>query len=361
MIARRAFAQLARNDLKDAVRDPQIGVSMLTMMLVLLAIHSCMWLAFTVSGEAPRVHLGDGLRSETRAQLRGFEAAEAGEIAETAEPAKIAKAANVRVEPRGEGGAVISVLEPGVGWDPVWQAVRESGVPAREITVLGRDGEAMPDFLRMNLGTTLLAVLASVAFLGTTVPVVQARERGMLRLLGMTPLPRWLFLLSKVPARALLIVIATLGIATIAILRRYAEPAALPSLALTVCCGSIAVFGAAALFAARSSNAEATQQGMVFVSLLLVFSSGAVLPAAILPEPMRVTMGFLPGSWFAEAAASDLAGLDPLLPLPVSWALLLLFGAVCFAAAGRRFSWDGTATRAEATNRAVTRDGRTSR
>ncbi|WP_440311612.1 ABC transporter permease [Leucobacter chromiireducens] len=343
-----AFRALVRADARELRRDRLVGASMLTMALVLLVIHTCMWLAFSVVGDAPRVDargLTGAAAMPVAAQLeaRGVLASSAGaaNVLVRSEPAAASDAGG---NGNGNGNGnddriVIEVTEAHVGWDPVWRALRSAGVPAGQIDTLGRDGEAMPDFLRLNLGTILIAALAAISLLGTTVPLVAARGRGTLQLLGTTPLPRGLFLLSRVPNRLSLVAFSVAGVTAIALARQSMEPTGIPRFLGTVMCAIVLLFGLAALFAARASNAESSQSLMAGVCFALVSSAGAVLPVGLLPEPLRLVSGLLPGGWLVESASADLAGTTPFLPVPVSWGLMLLTGAVCFAFAARRFEW----------------------
>lgn len=339
-----AFRALVRADARELRRDRLVGASMLTMALVLLVIHTCMWLAFSVVGDAPRVDTtgltGAAARPVTeQLETRGVLAPSAGaaNVLVRSEPAAAGDAG-------GNGGGngdriVIEVTDAPVGWDPVWRALRSAGVPAGQIDTLGRDGESMPDFLRLNLGTILIAALAAISLLGTTVPLVAARGRGTLQLLGTTPLPRGLFLLSRVPNRLGLVAFSVAGVTAIALARQSMEPTAIPRFLGTVLCAIVLLFGLAALFAARASNAESSQALMAGVCFALVSSAGAVLPVGLLPEPLRVASGLLPGGWLVESASADLAGTTPFLPVPVAWGLMVLTGAICFAFAARRFEW----------------------
>lgn len=346
---RRAFWALARTDASDLLREKLTWASMLTMMLVLLAIHTSMWLAFAVAGSAPRIAQHDlAAISATPQQVLPQAAAISEQLAPfVAAGAEDLPNATLRLDAKNENGTgrvTVTLRESGIGWDPLWQALRVAGMPAGSIDVVDTEGQPVPDFLRLNLGTEFLAVLASVALIGTTVPLVAARERGMLRLLGTTPLSRRLFLASRIPARLALLLACTAGIVAIGLARRYTEVSALPRLAGTVACAAVMLFGVGAVFSARARNAEASQNLMAGVSLALVFSAGAVLPAVILPTPARIATGLLPGSWITEPASADLAGTTPLMPVPVYWALMLATGLACFVLAAQRFRWDAAPT-----------------
>ncbi|MFK4791119.1 ABC transporter permease [Microbacterium sp. ZW T5_56] len=329
----RSFSQLMVMDTREMVRFPLIGVSMVTMMLILLVIHVSLWYAFTMMGAQPRVVVTGANAPTIAAEL-----ATEGIITTPAESGT--HAVNSRVEVDADG-ATVTLLESGVAWDPIWQALRTAGLAAEHIRVIDSVGDEVPDFLRVNLGTTLLAGIASIALIGTAVPIIAMRERGALRLIATTPTPRWLYLVSLLPLRLALVTVTSVGIAIIAIARQYADPGAMGVLTVTIACGAVMLFGVAALVASRGANTDAAQQALVTVILALVFSSGGAVPLTLLPEPVRVGLGLLPGSWFVGTVNEAIAGMPAALPFAVAWALMLLLGGTCAVAASRRFRWDG--------------------
>lgn len=328
-----SFSQLMAMDAREMVRFPLIGVSMLTMMLILLIIHASLWYAFTMMGTAPRV-----LVTGSDAPVVAAELAAHGIVTSGVESSAHAVNSHVDLD---HGRATVTLLESGVAWDPIWQALRTGGLTAEHIRVIDAAGDEVPDFLRLNLGTTLLAGIASIALIGTAVPIIAMRERGTLRLIATTPTPRWLYLVSLLPLRLALVTVTSIGIALIALARRYADPTSMSVLAITVVCGSVMMFGVAALAASRATGTDAAQQTLVTVILALVFSAGGAVPLMLLPEPAQAMFGLLPGSWFVGAANEAIAGAPATMPTEIACALMLLTGGICAVAAARRFRWDG--------------------
>ncbi len=328
----RSFSQLMALDAREMVRFPLVGVSMLTMMLILLIIHTSLWYAFTMMGAAPRVLVTGSEAPMISAELSGHDA-----ITIVTESGTPAANAQIALE---SSRATVTLRESGVAWDPIWQALRAADVRADHIRVIDAAGDDVPDFLQLNLGTSLLAGIASIALLGTAVPIVGMRERGTLRLIATTPTPRWLYLVSLLPLRLALVAVTSTAIALIAIARRYADPGSMGVLTITIVCGSVMLFGVAALVAARAPNTDATQQTLVTVILALVFSAGGAAPLTLLPQPAQVVLGLLPGSWFVGAVNQTIAGVPTTIPVSVACALMLLVGGACALTATRRFRWD---------------------
>lgn len=333
MSARRggtAFQRLASMSARDVLRNPLTGISMWFMTGIILVIYVSMWLAFVVLGPAPVA----ALDTDDPGAPSALERAGVRLVADDA-PDR-----NARVTVH-EGRALV-VLDAAdqAAWDPIWRGLRDAGVPAHGVTVTDDEGDVKLDPLRANLGIVVLVGVASVAFIATTVPLVAMRERGLLRLLGVTPLRRSTFLLAQLPMRALVamgILVLTTGIA---VWRRYVDGVDLLALGVSFLLGAAMLFALALVFAARSRNAEATQQTMVMVTIGLVFASGGLLPPSMLPGAVQLAMNCLPTTWFAVAASASLTGTEPFLPVPALWGLMSLVTVAAGVLAVRWFEWD---------------------
>ena len=343
-----AFRRLASMSARDVLRNPLTGISMWFMTGIILVIYVSMWLAFVVLGPAPVAALDTDEPGVSSALER------AGvQVVAPDDPDR-----NTRVTVH-EGRALV-VLDAAdqAAWDPIWRGLRDAGVPAHGVTVMDDEGDVKIDPLQENLGIVVLVGVASLAFIGTTVPLVAMRERGLLRLLGVTPLRRSTFLLAQLPLRALVavgILVLTTGIA---VWRRYVDGVDLPALGVSFLLGAAMLFALALVFAARSRNAEATQQTMVMVTIGLVFASGGLLPQSILPAAVPVAMNCLPTTWFVAAASASLTGAEPFLPVPALWGLMSLVTVAAGVLAVRWFEWDqserdGRATTMSDTQREV--------
>lgn len=315
---------------KDMLRNPLTGFSMLFMFALFLAIYTSMWFVFTVLGPAPVTAVTPGDAEVVNALAR------AGVTTVDVEDHR----RNATVALDGERAHVTLVLSGTPAWNPIWRGLRDAGFAPDAITVTGDDGDVKLDLLRANLGIVAMTGIASVAFIATTVPLVGMRERGLLRLFGTTPLRRSTFLLAQLPTRAL-VTLTMMGITVaIAFGQRYAEGFDLLSLAISLSLGAGMLFSFGFLCAARSRNAEATQQGMAMLTIGLAFASGGLLPTALLPAGVQVAMNCLPTTWLASAASASLVGTAPVLPLPALWCLMLLTSAGAALLAARLFEWD---------------------
>ncbi len=196
------------------------------------------------------------------------------------------------------------------------------------------------DFIRSNLGVVLMAGFCSIALVGTTVPLVATRERGTLRAFATVPLSRTVFLLSVLPVRCMLALLQVVVVLVVAAVRGYLVELDGFRLLVSAMLGLAMLMGVALLFAARARSAEATQQSMAMLSILIVFASGGLLPEGMVPEAVTAAMRLLPTTWFAEALSADLVGRAPFVPLAVLWAGMAIIAAGALMLAVRRFDWD---------------------
>lgn len=196
------------------------------------------------------------------------------------------------------------------------------------------------DPLRSALPGVLLTGIAAIALMGTTVPIVAMRERGMLRLLGTTPLRRPVFLAAQLPIRLILVAVETAVAVGIAELRGFAEDLDPLRLAVTLVLGTAMCFAFAFLFAARASSSEAAHQATTLLCVALLFTSGGIVSIETLPDPLLTAAHALPPVWFATALGGDLTGTAPPLPVPLLWLMMAVTTGAIGIVAARRFRWD---------------------
>lgn len=205
-------------------------------------------------------------------------------------------------------------------------------------SVESRGGDV--DLLGADLGIVFMAGCCAVALVGTSVPLVAMRERGTLRAFATVPMPRSAFLLGMLPVRVAIVLLEMAVVLVVAGARGHLDGAPLARFAATATIGAAMLFAVALLVASRGRSAEATQQSMAMVSILVVFASGGLVPDEIVPGWAVAAMRALPTTWFAEAAAADLAGDPAFAPVPVLWAGMALVAVAASATAVRRFDWD---------------------
>lgn len=326
---------------RDMMRNPLSGLSMLFMFVVIIAVYTSMWFAFTVLGAFPVVAVApDDVQVSSALKGAGVTVVSPG-----------APDRNAEVTVDGDRVSVVLDSTARPAWNSIWVGLRDAGYAPDAIAVMDDSGDVKLDPLRFYLGVAALTGIASAVFIGLTVPLVGMRERGMLRLFGTTPLRRSTFLLAQVPARLVVVLAEVVIVVAIAVWRRYVDGIDVLSLAVTVVLGSAMLFALALVFAGRSRNAEATQQSMVMITLLLVFASGGIIPPGVLPGIVQVAMNALPTTWFVAALDADLTGAEPFVPVPVLWLLMALGACGALVLASRRFEWDQSEPRGRTSKR----------
>ncbi|MEA9984597.1 ABC transporter permease [Subtercola sp. RTI3] len=235
---------------------------------------------------------------------------------------------------------VLSTPHP-PAWMPLVKAVHSvTGIQTSNITVIDADGSPEVDLLRANLSTVFIAGLMAIAFMGTSVPLVALRQRGTLRLLGTTPVSRLAFIVSQTPVRFALGVAEGVIILGIAVSQGYTESVNSLQLGVTFVLGLAMLFAFGYLLGSRAKNTDLITQITGFLPVIVLFTSGTVLPPGIYPPFISTAIDFIPSTWFMQAMSSDLAGTTPFTSIYLLWALMAGVGVAVALLAARLFKWD---------------------
>ncbi|KIP52441.1 hypothetical protein [Leucobacter komagatae] len=185
--------------------------------------------------------------------------------------------------------------------------------------LLGVGGE----LTRGAIPVLLPVLLVTVTFGAIAVPVVDARERGILRALDTVPAHRGALLLAHTPvALAAAALVAAAGLAATRL-----PLAAMPG--AFVACAGLCVVGMAlgAVIGAYAARASQVRALGTIVPAVVLLTAGALPFDAILPGADRA-LGFVPTTAISRTLAGELAGNAPGLATTLWIALggALLFG-----------------------------------
>ena len=189
----------------------------------------------------------------------------------------------------------------------------------------------VPSILAMAL--MQLGVFASI-------PLVQQREKLILKRLNATPLPRWALVGSNVAVRLVIAAVQTaliLGIGiTLLGVKVVGDP--LP-IAGFVILGALTFTSIGYVIASFARTEEAANGITSVVQFPLMFLSGIFFPLEVLPDWLRNVATLMPLTYLGDGLRQTMVGGAPFVPLPVDVAVLGGWLVVSLGISARYFRW----------------------
>jgi ABC-2 type transport system permease protein len=172
------------------------------------------------------------------------------------------------------------------------------------------------------------------------IPLVQQREKLILKRLSATPLPRRTLVASNIVVRLVIAAVQTLLIIVIGqrVLGVELIGSAL-AIAGVVVLGALTFTSIGYVIASFARTEEAANGMTSVVQFPLMFLSGIFFPLEIMPDWLRGVATFLPLTYLGDALRQTMVGGAPFVPLGVDLAVLAGWLAVCFAISARFFRW----------------------
>jgi ABC-2 type transport system permease protein len=173
------------------------------------------------------------------------------------------------------------------------------------------------------------------------VPLVQQREKGILKRLGATPLPRWMLVASNILLRLIVAAVDTvliigIGIAVfdVKIVGNVAAAAGFVFL-------GAGAFLALGFMLASFLKTEEQATGVVqVVQMPLMFLSGIFFPFDFMPDFLRTIARLLPLTYLGDGLRQSMVNGTQVAPLGMDALILAGWLVVCLAVAARSFRWD---------------------
>jgi ABC-2 type transport system permease protein len=172
------------------------------------------------------------------------------------------------------------------------------------------------------------------------IPLVQQREKLILKRLSATPLPRRTLVASNIVVRLVIAAVQTLLILVIG--QRVLGVELIGSglvIAGVVALGALTFTSIGYLIASFARTEEAANGMTSIVQFPLMFLSGIFFPLEIMPDWLRGVATFLPLTYLGDALRQTMVGGAPFVPLGVDIAVLAAWLAVSFAVSARFFRW----------------------
>ncbi|KUJ49672.1 hypothetical protein ACZ90_67180 [Streptomyces albus subsp. albus] len=194
--------------------------------------------------------------------------------------------------------------------------------------------------LAFGLPAVLIFATLSLGVLGTAAPLTVYRQRGVLRILGCTPVSRLGFIAAQVPVR-LGVVVAEFALifltgAVAGEVRLSGLPAAL--LTLLVVAGCMLSLGFLVGGLLRSPELLGAIGGILMPVVL--FASGVMLPMGMMPSAVRLLARGLPFTYMGDLLRHQLLGVPAEHPLWLSYAAIVGATVLLAGLTVHTFRWD---------------------
>jgi ABC-2 type transport system permease protein len=172
------------------------------------------------------------------------------------------------------------------------------------------------------------------------IPLVQQREKLILKRLNATPLPRWALVGSNIVVRLIIAAAQTALIVGIGVTVLGVEVAGNWALIVGFVVLGALVFTSIGYVIASFARTEEAANGMTsVVQFPLMFLSGIFFPLEIMPDWLRGVATFLPLTYLGDALRQTMVGGTPFQPLGVDALVLAGWLVVSLGISARFFRW----------------------
>jgi ABC-2 type transport system permease protein len=173
------------------------------------------------------------------------------------------------------------------------------------------------------------------------VPLVQQREKGILKRMGATPLPRWKLVAGNILLRLVVAAVDTVLIIGIGIAVFHIEIVGNLAVAAGFVFLGAGAFLALGFMLASFLKTEEQATGVVqVVQMPLMFLSGIFFPFDFMPDFLRSVARLLPLTYLGDGLRQSMVNGTQVAPLGVDALILAGWLVVCLVVAARSFSWE---------------------
>jgi ABC-2 type transport system permease protein len=173
------------------------------------------------------------------------------------------------------------------------------------------------------------------------VPLVQQREKGILKRLGATPLPRWKLVASNILLRLIVAAVDTVLIIGVGIAVFNVQIVGNVAIAAGFVFLGAGAFLALGFMLASFLKTEEQATGVVqVVQMPLMFLSGIFFPFDFMPQFLRSVARLLPLTYLGDGLRQSMVNGTQVAPLGFDALILAAWLVVCLAIAARSFRWD---------------------
>ena len=173
------------------------------------------------------------------------------------------------------------------------------------------------------------------------VPLVQQREKGILKRIGATPLQRWKLVASNILLRLIVAAVDTVLIIGVGMAAFDIQIVGNIVLAAGFVFLGAGAFLALGFMLASFLKTEEQATGVVqVVQMPLMFLSGIFFPFTFMPEFLRSFARLLPLTYLGDGLRQSMVNAPQIAPMAVDAAILAGWLVVCLAISARSFRWE---------------------
>ncbi len=173
------------------------------------------------------------------------------------------------------------------------------------------------------------------------VPLVQQREKGILKRMGATPLQRWKLVASNILLRLIVAAVDTVLIIGIGVAVFHIDLVGNIAAAVGFVFLGAGAFLALGFMLASFLKTEEQATGVVqVVQMPLMFLSGIFFPFDFMPDFLRSIARLLPLTYLGDGLRQTMVNGTQVAPLGMDALILAGWLVVCLLVAARTFSWE---------------------
>src|SRR5262245_282993 len=187
---------------------------------------------------------------------------------------------------------------------------------------------------------SILAMALMQLGIFAAIPLVQQREKLILKRLNATPLPRWTLVGSNINVRLFIAIAQTALIVGIGVALLNVEIVGtwLPILGFVIL-GALTFTSIGYVIASFARTEEAANGMTSIIQFPLMFLSGIFFPLEIMPDWLRGVAVFMPLTYLGDALRQTMVGGAPFAPLTVDALVLGGWLVVTMGVSARFFRW----------------------
>lgn len=197
------------------------------------------------------------------------------------------------------------------------------------------------EFFEFMFPGLLIFALMSIGLLGTSTPIVEMRQKGILRMFELSPLGKTTFILAQISIRYILSVIQITLFMILGLLFGFISFGNIIPIILLSLLGVGLMLTLGFLFGSIFKSSEVTSGILAGVSAPLLMLSGVLLPFSLLPDIIEKIAMFIPFTYLGDAMRQiffpDIPGEYSLL---TDITVILGFTLVVYFISVKTFKWN---------------------